>query len=289
MTTLMQRLAFPVLIVLLIGYFSVFKVEQWERAIVFRFGEIQRTEISPGLHFMIPLINTVQKFDIRLLNLDQEPQRFLTIEKKDLIVDYYVKWRIVNLDDFYTATRGDLQTAVLLLMQKINGALREEFGKRTVQEVVASERGMIMDLVSDRLKGIADSMGASIIDVRTMRIDLPENVSTSVYERMRAERLAVAKDFRARGGEAAERIQANADRERTVLLAEAFRDAETIRGEGDAQAARIYAQAYNKDAEFYDFYRSLSVYMAGFDGNNSILLLKPDSDLFKYFRNSDTD
>lgn len=284
MSNLVQRLAFPVLVLLIIGYFSVFKVEQWENAIVFKFGEIQRTDIGPGLHFMIPLVNTVQKFDIRILNLDQEPQRFLTSEKKDLIVDYYVKWRIENLDDFYTATRGDLDRAVLLLSQKINGALREEFGKRTVQEVVASERGMVMDLVSDRLNTIAGPLGVDIIDVRTMRIDLPDNVSTSVYERMRAERQRVAKDFRARGGEAAERIQANADRERTILLAEAFRDAETIRGEGDAEAAQIYAQAYNRNPEFYDFYRSLSVYMEGFDGSNSILLLKPDSDFFKYFR-----
>ena len=283
MNTWAQRLAFPLIILLIIGYFSMFKVDQWEKAVVFKFREIERTDIGPGLHFMIPVVNSVQKFDLRLLNLDQEPQRFLTSEKKDVIVDYYVKWRISNLESFYTSTRGDMQRAELLLSQKINGALREEFGKRTVQEVVASERGMVMNVVQERLDKLGKDLGVDIVDVRTMRIDLPENVSTSVYSRMRAERQRVAADFRARGAEAAERIRANADREREVILAKAYREAETIRGEGDAQAANIYAKAYNRDQEFYDFYRSLGVYRAGFDGENSILLLKPDSDLFQYF------
>lgn len=283
MNTWAQRLAFPVIILLIIGYFSVFKVDQWEKAVVFKFREIERTDIGPGLHFVIPVVNTVQKFDLRLLNLDQEPQRFLTSEKKDVIVDYYVKWRISNLESFYTSTRGDMQRAELLLSQKINGALREEFGKRTVQEVVASERGMVMNVVQERLDKLGEDLGVDIVDVRTMRIDLPENVSTSVYSRMRAERQRVAADFRARGAEAAERIRANADREREVILAKAYREAETIRGEGDAQATEIYARAYNRDPEFYEFYRSLGVYRAGFDGENSILLLKPDSNLFQYF------
>ena len=283
MNKIMQRIGIPLLILVIIGYISAFKVDQWENAVVFKFGEIVRTNLGPGLHFMIPFVNTVQKFDMRLLNLDQEPQRFLTSEKKDVIVDYYVKWRIGNLDSFYTSTRGDMQRAELLLSQKINGALREEFGKRTVQEVVASERGMVMNQVQDRLDALTDDLGVDIVDVRTMRIDLPENVSTSVYSRMRAERERVAKDFRARGAEAAERIRANADREREVILAKAYREAETIRGEGDAQAANIYAKAYNRNSEFYSFYRSLGVYRTGFDGENSILLLKPDSELFQYF------
>jgi len=283
MNKIVQRIGIPLLVLAIIGYVSAFKVDQWENAVVFKFGEIVRTKLGPGLHFMIPLVNTVQKFDMRLLNLDQEPQRFLTSEKKDVIVDYYVKWRIGNLDSFYTSTRGDMQRAELLLSQKINGALREEFGKRTVQEVVASERGMVMNQVQDRLDALTDDLGVDIVDVRTMRIDLPENVSTSVYSRMRAERERVAKDFRARGAEAAERIRANADREREVILAKAYREAETIRGEGDAQSAEIYAKAYNRNPEFYSFYRSLGVYRAGFNGENSILLLKPDSELFQYF------
>ncbi len=283
MNKIMQRIGIPILVLVIIAYFSAFKVDQWENAVVFTFGEIDRTDLDPGLHFMIPGINTVQKFDMRLLNLDQEPQRFLTSEKKDVIVDYYVKWRIGNLESFYTSTRGDMQRAELLLSQKINGALREEFGKRTVQEVVASERGMVMTQVQDRLDNLTDDLGVDIIDVRTMRIDLPENVSTSVYARMRAERQRVAADFRARGAEAAERIRANSDREREVILANAYSEAETIRGEGDAESANIYAKAYNRDPEFYSFYRSLGVYRAGFDGENSVMLLKPDSELFQYF------
>lgn len=283
MNKTLQRIGIPILVLAIIGYVSAFKVDQWENAVVFKFGEIVRTGLGPGLHFMIPFVNTVQKFDMRLLNLDQEPQRFLTSEKKDVIVDYYVKWRIGDLDSFYTSTRGDMRRAELLLSQKINGALREEFGKRTVQEVVASERGMVMNQVQDRLDRLTGDLGVDVVDVRTMRIDLPENVSSSVYSRMRAERDRVARDFRARGAEAAERIRANSDREREVILANAYREAQTIRGEGDAQAAEIYANVFNRNPEFYSFYRSLGVYRSGFDGENSILLLKPDSELFQYF------
>lgn len=284
MTNLLQKLTLPIAVILIIGYFSIFRVEQWEEAIVFQFREVERVDVGPGLHFMIPFVNSVQKFEMRLLNLDQEPQRFLTIEKKDLIVDYYVKWRIVNTTAFYTATRGDMMQANALIMRRINGALREEFGRRTVQEVVAGERGVVMDLIRDRLVGLPAELGLEIVDVRTMRIDLPDAVSVSVFERMKAERNRVARDFRARGEEAAERIKANADREREVILANAFREAETLRGEGDAEAANIYALAYNRNAEFYDFYRSLSAYMQSFNDDNSILLLQPDSDFFKYFR-----
>jgi modulator of FtsH protease HflC len=280
----MQKLTLPIAVILILGYFSIFKVEQWEEAIVFQFREVERVDVGPGLHFMIPFVNSVQQFEMRLLNLDQEPQRFLTIEKKDLIVDYYVKWRIVNTTAFYTATRGDMQQANALIMRRINGALREEFGRRTVQEVVAGERGVVMDLIRDRLTGLPAELGLEVVDVRTMRIDLPDAVSVSVFERMKAERNRVARDFRARGEEASERIKANADREREVILANAFREAEILRGEGDAEAANIYALAYNRNAEFYDFYRSLSAYMQGFSDDNSILLLQPDSDFFKYFR-----
>lgn len=283
MNKLVQRLALPLIVILIIVYFSAFKVDQWEKAIVFQFREIQRTDVGPGLHFMIPIINSVQKFDTRLLNLDQEPQRFLTSEKKDVIVDYYAKWRIDNLKKFYTATRGDMQRAELLLSQKINGALREQFASRTVKEVVASERGVAMSLVQGQLDSLTDELGVEVVDVRTMRIDLPDNVSASVYDRMRAEREQVAREFRARGAEEAERIRANAEREREVILANAYREAETIRGEGDARAAEIYAQAYQRNPEFYEFYRSLGVYREGFDGENSLLLLKPGSDLFRYF------
>jgi membrane protease subunit HflC len=267
-----------------IAWLSVFRVQQWEQAVVFRFREIQRSDSEPGLHVMIPLIDTVRKFETRILNLDQDPQRYLTIEKKDVIVDYYVKWRISDVEKFYVATRGgEVALANTLLGQRINRALRDEFGKRTVQQVVAGERGDIMDIVTGTTSQLEEEMGIKVVDVRTKRIDLPEEVSSSVYERMRAERLRTAKDFRARGGEAAERIRANADRERQVILANAYRDAEVIRGEGDAQSTEIYAAAYGKNEEFYALYRSLNAYQSSFGEGRDILVLEPDSEFFKYF------
>ena len=281
-----SRFLMPVIVsIALLGYFSIYRVYQWEQAIVFKFREIEYSTSEPGLHLMIPWVNTVQKFETRLLNFDQEPQRFLTSEKKDVIVDYYVKWRISNVENFYTATRGgDIEYANGLLGQRINRALRDEFGRRTVQDVVAGVRGEILDIVQPTTDMMQTELGLEVVDVRTKRIDLPEEVSSSVYDRMRAERTRVAKDFRARGGEASERIKANADREREIILANAYKDAETIRGEGDAQATEIYASAYGKNADFYSFYRSLNAYQNSFQGNNDILLLKPDSDFFKYFR-----
>lgn len=281
-----SRILMPFIIfVMLMGYFSVYRVYQWEQAIVFTFREIEHSTSEPGLHMLIPFVNTVQKFETRLLNFDQEPQRFLTSEKKDVIVDYYVKWRISNVENFYTATRGgDIEYANGLLGQRINRALRDEFGRRTVQEVVAGVRGEILDMVKSTTDMVQSELGIDVIDVRTKRIDLPEEVSSSVYDRMRAERTRVAKDFRARGGEASERIKANADREREIILANAYKDAETIRGEGDAQATEIYASAYGKNQEFYSFYRSLNAYQNSFQGNKDVLLLKPDSEFFKYFQ-----
>jgi len=269
--------------VLFLGYSSIFRVYQWEQSIVFKVREIERSVAEPGLHFMIPWINTVQKFETRLLNFDQEPQRFLTSEKKDVLVDYFIKWRISDIKQFYTSTKGDLAQANNLLEQRINRALRDQFGERTVQQVVAGERREILNIVTETTSNLQDELGISVVDVRTKRIDLPEEVSASVYARMRAERERVAKDFRARGSEASERIRANADREREVILATAYKDAEIIRGEGDAQATEIYAGAYGKNSEFYAFYRSLNAYESSFRNGNDILLLKPDSDFFKYF------
>ena len=275
-----------VVVALVLGYFSVFTVKQWQKAILFRFGEITSTDYGPGLHFKMPWMNTVRKFDTRLLNLDQDQSRFLTSEKKDLIVDYYAKWRISDVRKFYQATSGgDVAYANNLLAQRINSALRDEFGKRTVQEVVAGERDLILKIVRDNTKSLPDELGIEVVDVRTKRIDLPEQVSSSVYQRMRAERTRVAKDFRARGKEQAERIEATADRDREVILAEAYRDAETTRGEGDAKATEIYAAAYGKDPEFYSLYRSLNAYKNSFNTNNDIMVIKPDSDFFKYFNN----
>lgn len=278
------RIIIPVLALLVLLSMSVFRVQQFEQAIVFKFREVVRIDNEPGLHMMLPFVNTVKKFPMRLLNLEQQPQRYLTAEKKDVIVDYYGKWRISNMETFYTSTRGgDVDYANGLLGQRINRALRDEFGRRTVQEVVAGARGEILDIVTASTSQLEAELGIKIVDVRLKRIDLPEEVSSSVYERMRAERLRVAKDFRARGEEAAERIRANADRERQVILAGAYRDAETIRGEGDAQATEVYASAFGKNEEFYAFYRRLGAYQATFASGKDILVLKPDSDFFKYF------
>ncbi len=280
------RILLPILALVVLMSLSVFRVQQWEQAIVFQFREVKRVDNEPGLHLMIPLVNTVKRFPLRLLNLEQPPQPFLTAEKKNVIVDYYGKWRISNVETFYTSTRGgDVEYANGLLGQRINSALRDEFGRRTVQEVVVGARGEILDIVTAATSQLEAELGIKIVDVRLKRIDLPEEVSSSVYDRMRAERLRVAKDFRARGEEAAERIQANADRERQVILAGAYRDAETIRGEGDAQATEIYASAFGKNEEFYGFYRRLGAYQATFSSGRDILVLKPDSDFFKYFGN----
>lgn len=280
---MLPRIIIVISLIAVAGYFSLYKVDQWETAIVFKFREIDTVNVQPGLHVKFPIVNTVQKFEKRLLNLDKEAQRFLTSEKKDVLVDYYIKWRISDVNGFYTATRGDVLYANGLLEQRITRALRDEFGARTVQEVVAGERTQVLDIVTATTSNLQDELGITVADVRTKRIDLPAEVSDSVYARMRAERNRVAKDFRARGSEAAERITANADREREVILANAYKDAEIIRGEGDAQATGIYAAAFGRNEEFYTFYRSLNAYRNSFDSGNDILLLQPDSDFFKYF------
>jgi membrane protease subunit HflC len=279
----MPRIIILLFVLFIIGYSSLYRVNEWEQAIVFQFGEIKETKQDPGLYIKIPVVNTVQILEQRLLNLDKEAQRFLTSEKKDVIVDYFIKWRIADVKQFYTSTKGDLFVANNLLEQRINRALRDQFGERTVQQVVAGERREILNIVTQATSNLQDELGIQVVDVRTKRIDLPEEVSASVYARMRAERERVAKDFRARGSEASERIKANADREREVILATAYKDAEIIRGEGDARATEIYAAAYEKNQEFYALYRSLNAYENSFRTGNNILLLEPDSDFFRYF------
>jgi membrane protease subunit HflC len=287
MSTL-QRIFISLVVLAVIGSFFVFKVNQWEQAVVFEFKKIKSSDHEPGLHFMIPLMNTALKFEKRLLNLDQPSRRFLTIEKKDVIVDYYAKWRISDVEKFYIASNGgNIEYAKSeLISQSLDQALRDEFGKRTVQEVVAGERNEILKIVKDTSDQLKESYGIEIVDVRTKRIDLPEEVSDDVYKRMRSERVRVAKELRAQGNEAAERIRAITDRDREVILANAYRDAEIIRGEGDAQATEIYAAAYSRDKEFYSFYRSLNAYKNSFNDGNDVLLIEPNSEFFKYFNNS---
>jgi len=272
------------IVVLIILAFSVFTVRESETAIRFRLGEIVEADYQPGLHFKVPFINNIEKFDARVQTLDTDPERFLTVEKKNVMVDSFVKWRIGDVGLFYTRLLGDPSRANLRLDQIIKDGLRSEFSKRTLQDAVSGDRQQIMEVLSATASEEAQELGIEVLDVRIKRIDLPAEVSSSVFQRMRAERERVARDFRSRGAEAAERIQANADRQSTVILAEAFRDAESTRGEGDAKAAEIYANAYQQDPEFYSFYRSLNAYRNSLSNEDNVLVLEPDSDFFQYFK-----
>jgi membrane protease subunit HflC len=267
----------------LIVYAATFIVNQWEVAIKLRLGEIVDSEYEPGLHWMVPVLNNVKKFDGRIQTLDSRPQRFLTIEKKDVIVDSFVKWRITNPGQFFRSTGGDSGRTARLLSERVNTALRDEFGKRTIQEVVSDDRLELMQTLTKKVDANAAELGVEVVDVRVKKIDLPPEVSESVYQRMRAERERVARDLRAKGAEAAERIRADADRQRTVILAEAYRESEQLRGEGDAKAAEIYANAFNQNQEFFSFHRSLNAYRTAFEQGGNMMVLQPDSDFFRFF------
>ena len=263
---------------------SLFTVDETQTAIRFQLGEIAQDNYPPGLHWKWPLINNIRKFDRRLQTLDTEPARFLTAEKKNVIVDSFAMWKIEDVRLFYTTVGGDATQANVRLDQIVKDSLRSEFSKRSIQEVVSGDRDQIMETLSQLLRDQAKQLGIKAVDVRIKRIDLPPDVSNSVFSRMKAERLRVAKDFRSRGGEAAERIRADADRQGTVILAEAYRDAERQRGDGDAQAANIYAQAYSQDQDFYNFSRSLSAYRQSFNSKDDVLILQPqDFQFFRYF------
>ena len=266
---------------------SVFTVDERQLAIKFRFGEIIQIDYAPGLHFKVPFINNVLKFDKRILTLDNRPERFLTVEKKNVIVDFFVKWRITDASKFYLATSGNETITAQRLLEIIKDSIRGEFARRTVVEVVSAERSALLDNMMATARKTASELGIDIVDVRVKRIDLPAQVSGSVYDRMREERVRIAKQLRAEGAEAAETLRAEADRKRTVLLAEAYRDSEKIRGDGDAAAAEIYANAYNKNRDFYAFHRSLQAYRSAIGNNNDLLVLQPDGEFFKYL-NSQT-
>ncbi|MES9876503.1 MAG: protease modulator HflC [Candidatus Sedimenticola sp. PURPLELP] len=265
-------------------YSSAFVVNQWELALKLRLGEIVDADYEPGLHWRIPVIHDVTKFDGRIQTLDSRPERFLTVEKKDVIVDSFAKWRIANVAQYFRSTGGNPAKTARLLSERINTSLRDEFGKRTIKEVVSGERAEIMALLTKDSDEKAAELGVEIIDVRVKQIDLPPEVSESVYDRMRAERERVARDLRAQGAEAAERIRADADRQQTVILADAFKQAEELRGEGDAKAAETYANAYDQNREFYAFYRSLSAYRGVFQSGDDMMILDPNSEFFQYFK-----
>ena len=272
-------------VILIIASFSIFVVDQRENAIVFRLGEVVSIKKKPGLYFKVPLLDNVRAFDIRILTIDTpEPERFLTSEKKNVLVDLFIKWRITDVRQFYVSVQGNESLAQTRLLQTINDGLRAEFGNRTVHEVVSGERDQIMDLMRAKANEDAVKIGVQVLDVRLKRVDLPQEVSESVYRRMEAERKRVANELRSTGAAESERIRADADRQREVILAEAYREAQRIKGEGDAKATAIYARAYKADPDFYAFYRSLEAYRASFKGKDDLLVLDPSSEFFKYLK-----
>lgn len=281
----LRNLVILVVLAIVLASGSLFTVKETEKAIVLQLGEIVGSDYQPGLHFKMPVISSVRKFDSRIRTADSSPERFLTSEKKNVIVDFFVKWRVGELDSFYTATGGgDDRRADQLLNDIVKKGLKDEFSLRTIREAVSGDRDELMANMSSITKIQAAELGIEIVDVRVKRIELPSNVSSSVYSRMRAERQRVAKDFRARGEEEKEKIQADADRQSTILLAEAERDAAKLRGEGEAKSAEIYAKAYGSDAEFYRFYRSLEAYRNSLGGSNDIMVISPNSEFFRYFK-----
>jgi len=266
---------------------ALFTVDQRQNAIVFQLGEVKEIVVRSGLHFKWPLLQNVRLFDMRILTFDDaEPLRFLTQGNRPVLVDSFVKWRIADVRQYYVSVQGDELRAATRIKQTVAGVLRDEFGARTVHEVVSGEREQVMNRVRDKVDQDLKRIGVEIVDVRLKRVDLPQDVSESVYRRMEAERKRIANELRSTGAAEAEKIRADADRQREVLLAEAYRDAQRIRGDGDAKSAAIYAGAFNQNPEFYSFYRSMEAYRSTFRGRNDLMLLEPNSDFLRYFRDS---
>jgi len=273
--------------VLVVASLGMFTVDQRQNAIVFRLGEIISIKKEPGLYFKVPILDNVRFFETRILTLESpEPERFLTSEKKNVLVDSFVKWRIVDVKQYYISVGGDEQRAQTRLAQTVNSSLRDEFGNRTVHDVVSGERDKIMALMREKANEDARKIGVHVVDVRIKRVDLPQEVSESVYRRMEAERKRVANELRSTGAAESEKIRADADRQREVILAEAYREAQQAKGLGDAKAAAIYADAYQQNPEFYAFYRSLEAYRQSFKNKTDMLVLDPNSEFFKYLKHA---
>lgn len=273
--------------VLILLSMSVFMVDQRQNAIVFQLGEVISVKTEPGLYFKVPLMQNVRYFDSRILTLDTaEPERFITAEKKNVLVDSFIKWRIVDVKQYYVSVGGDELRANTRLMQTVNSSMREEFGKRTIHEVVSGERDKIMEVLRTKADADARKIGVEVLDVRLKRVDFPVEISESVYRRMDAERKRVANELRASGAAEGEKIKADADKQREVILAEAYRDAQKTKGEGDARASAIYSAAFGRNPEFYSFYRSLEAYKQTFKNKSDVMVLDPSSSFFKYLKNS---
>lgn len=279
------RILIGALGVLILLSLTIYTVDQRQNVIVFQLGEIIDVKKQPGLYFKVPFLQNVRHFDTRILTLDSpQPERFITAEKNNVIVDSFVKWRIIDVRRYYVSVGGDEGRANTRLSQSINDGLRAEFGKRTLQDVVSGQRDEIMDILRRKSDADARQIGVQVIDVRLKRVDLPQEVSESVYQRMEAERKRVANELRSLGAAESEKIRADADRQREVTLAEAYRDAQRIKGEGDAQASATYAAAYGQQPEFYAFYRSLEAYRQSFRDKSNVMVLDPNSDFFRYFK-----
>ncbi|MDA8128397.1 MAG: protease modulator HflC [Betaproteobacteria bacterium] len=274
------------IVLLLILSGSMFTVDQRQNALVFQLGEVVSVKKNPGLYFKLPLVQNVRYFDTRILTLDSaEPERFITSEKKNVLVDSYIKWRVIDARQFYVSVGGDETRAQIRLNQTVNDGLRAEFGRRTIHDVVSGQRDKVMNLIRAKADQDARSIGVQVVDVRIKRVDLPESVSENVYRRMEAERKQVANELRSTGAAEAEKIKADADRQKQVIVANAYRDAQRVKGEGDAKAAAIYAAAYGKNPEFYAFYRSMQAYRDSFRNKSDVMVLDPSSDFFKYMKN----
>jgi membrane protease subunit HflC len=277
-------------VVLILASMSIFIVDQRQTAIVFQLGEVMRVETTPGIKVKVPLVQNVRYFDSRILTLDTaEPERFITAEKKNVLVDSFIKWRIFDVKQYYISVGGDEARAQTRLMQTVNSTLREEFGKRTIHEVVSGKREELMRVVQEKTDIDARKIGVEVLDVRLKRVDFPLEISDSVYRRMDAERKRVANELRATGNAESEKIRADADRQREIILAQAYRDAQKIKGEGDAKAASLYAGAFGRNPEFYAFYRSLDVYKQGFKSKSDVMVLDAGSPFFKYLKGSGKD
>lgn len=279
------HLMVAVVAALLLLSLSMYTVDQRQAAMVFQLGEIVQVHKSPGLYFKLPFVQNVRYFDTRILTLDAaEPERFITSEKKNVLVDYYIKWRVFDVEKYYVSFNGDEVRAENRLSQTINDGMRAEFGRRTVHDVVSGERDDVMNLLRTKADQDARRFGVQVMDVRIKRVDLPTEVSESVYRRMEAERKRVANELRSTGAAEAEKIRADADRQREIIIAEAYRDAQRIKGEGDAKAAAIYGAAYGQNPEFYAFYRSMDAYRQSFAGKNDVMVLQPNSEFFRYMK-----
>jgi membrane protease subunit HflC len=287
MTPRINLLGGIVATVLVIMAMSIFTVDQRQFAVVFQLGEMKRAIDEPGLYFKVPMVQNVRYFEKRIITLDNaEPERFITSEKKNVLVDSYIKWRIVDPQLYYISVGGDESRAKTRLNQTVNAGLREEFGKRTVHDVVSGSRDKIMDQMREKADADARKIGVQIVDVRLKRVELPTEVSEAVYRRMEAERKRVANELRSEGSAEAEKIRADADRQREVIVAEAYRDAQKIKGEGDAKATSTYAQAFGQNPEFYAFYRSLEAYRGSFKSKSDVLVVEPNSEFFKYMKST---